>query len=251
MPIVAVASILWEAHEDRFSVVVVGNRIFLSAHILDYASDRSGDSPTLRQLSAAIQTAKDKVVSKDWLPVALLGVDGNVTLPPNYSNITGPACARALPSHRQSMQQSLLEFLNTHDLFAHNTFPHAPGLPLSTRVGRKRSVRAKSQIDFVCSTIDKVLPAYADAGIDVECSASELCKSDHLPVRLRVEIEENEIVKMPEPGSSHLRKIQEKLHLSRLPVKAHYWYNVSHCRADNMSLQDCFDGVQIGHFDLP
>ena len=152
------------------------------------------------------------------------------------------------------MQCTFLEFLRTNGLIAHNTFVDRldPGVHF-TKTGRKRTSRQKSQIDFLCSTIDQqdvhpetnTLYARPDDKVDGG-EATELGKSDHLPVRMTASIQVDHIQRAPTCANAELRKLQWALDPGFYPDKMRYWHYVSSMRKRCDTLQDCIDSVREG-----
>ena len=238
-----VDSILWERHDKTWSLVVVSTCILVSAHILDYGQDRAADSPTLRDISAAIKTAEEKVRMKGQVPILYVGIDANVTLPPHQANITGGCTAQILPSHRKGMQCTLLDLLRTHCLKVHNTFgSDLDPTACYTKVGRKRSAQQKSQIYFLCSSTS-ASRAWPDLTVD-SGTCIELRKSDHLPVCMTGEIDTASILPDMTPINIELRRLQKRWDLGSSREKVRYWRALSCARDLCNTVQDCIKHVK-------
>eukprot|EP00959_Pyramimonas_sp_CCMP1952_P419786 8792952-Pyramimonas_sp.AAC.1 len=108
------------------------------------------------------------------------------------------------------MQDCFANFLIANGLKASNTFIECDETAqLYTRVGRNRRSRKKSMIDFILEPSDMHFKAYADCDVDARPPQQrELRHSDHLPIRMDVELAENEGMNVESPKVQPIRLAQ-------------------------------------------
>ena len=124
--------------------------------------------------------------------------------------------------------------------------PVLDGELLYTKVGRKRSSRTKSHIDFVATSFG--IQAAARAEYREAVDASELRKSDHLPVHCTALVDRSLSLPSRPEETARCRRLQK---WSPGPFgKVQYWSNVKALYSRECDLAGCISAVQQAAFGV-
>ena len=161
-----------------WSGIVLGNSIFISAHIIDHTKEGGRAERVFQETLNYTYKIRSQFSEEDFAVV--LGVDANVTLPADYDNVSGSSVLQPAPSHKPSMQSAVIGWMQALGVRALNTFGHQlgnvdPGVMWTC--GTKRRLGKRTQIDFVCVSANMNGTA-SPSSVDAKCFR----RSDHRPV---------------------------------------------------------------------
>lgn len=152
---------------------VLGNYIFLSAHVLDHLEEGGRAATVFEETVNCVHNIRSS--SPDVHFEVFLGVDANVGLPPMFEDISGDAVLPLRSSHTISKVRSVASWIAGLGLAALNTFSSPPYSEdtLWTRMARRRP-SSRAQIDFLMTS--RGVSGYARAHF---MSARTFKRSDH------------------------------------------------------------------------
>ena len=135
-------------------MVAVAEFIFLSAHLLDLGMDGGRAEAVFFESMHHIEIVKSKFPHIQFH--LIVGVDANVTLPPDHSVVTGSNTRSPLASHTPRHQREVLSWLEGLQVRALNTFGDHNDDNWTWCKNRQDEQSLKSQIDFIGATSEVI-----------------------------------------------------------------------------------------------
>lgn len=161
---------------NYFCMVAVGEFIFLSAHLLDLGMDGGRAEAVFFESMHHIEIVKSKFPHIQFH--LIVGVDANVTLPPDHSVVTGSNTRSPLASHTPRHQREVLSWLEGLQVRALNTFGDHNDDNWTWCKNRQDEQSLKSQIDFIGATSEVIGRSW----VLIDEGTLPFVGSDHRPV---------------------------------------------------------------------